>query len=365
MFRKRQTPLLLGITSRLVLLAAAFLLLLSYGSVFVNPAKAWFMTIFGLLFIPLVLLNALLLVWTLLRRSKACWIPLLALLPSLLLLGRFFQFSSDGADPGPEDVRIISYNVGRFALSDRKDRAACADSVARFLQKQDADIICLQEFYIRDVAEVRAFFRRYFREYDLEYYVYPTEKGSYGNVTLSRFPARAKGKLDFEESSNLALYGDYDIRGTRVRVYNCHFQSYNISPQRLARSLRSDDYKEIVRQTGRQMKASIVLRPRQVDQVLRDIDDCPTASLVVGDFNDNPLSYTYWRLRRGRKDSFMEAGKGFGATYSAFRPFLRIDYILYPGECFRAVSHAVLHPGYSDHYPIVTTLSPHHEKDER
>ena len=366
MAKERRTPLLLGITSRMLLLISAALLLLSYVSVFVNPAKAWFMTLFGLLFVPLALLNIFLLVWAMFRRSAAAWIPLLVLLPALLLVGRFFQFSSGGVEPGPEDVRLVSYNVGRFALSDEKDRMACTDSVVRFLKKQNADIICLQEFYIRDASEIRAFFGRHFRGYDLEYYVYPTEKGSYGNVTLSRFPARSKGKLDFTESSNLALYGDYDIHGTRVRIYNCHFQSYNISPQRIARAVRGDeDYKEIVRETGQRMKSSIILRPRQVDMVLKDIDDCPTASLVVGDFNDNPLSYTYWRLRRGRKDSFMEAGDGFGATYASFRPFLRIDYLLYPGECFRAVSHMVPHLPWSDHYPIVTTLSVNYEENAR
>ena len=38
-------------------LVLAALLALSYVSVIVNPAKAWIFTIFGLLFIPLVLLT--------------------------------------------------------------------------------------------------------------------------------------------------------------------------------------------------------------------------------------------------------------------------------------------------------------------
>lgn len=360
MAEEKKKHLLAGITARLLLLIAAALLWLSYLSVFVNPAKAWGMTFFGLLFIPFFLLNVFLLVWALLRRSKAALIPLVSLLPSLLIFGRFFQFSHDGSEPGPDDVKIVSYNVGRFAMSGDKDRKACVDSVIRLLQEQDADIICLQEFHIQDAAEMRNFFRRHFRGYDLEYYVYPTDKGSYGNVTLSRFPVQSKGKLDFEESSNLAIYGDYDIRGTRLRVYNCHFQSYNISLPRVAQAFKGD-YKEVFWDTEQRMKTSITLRPQQVEMVLRDIENCPTAALVAGDFNDNPLSYTYWRLSHGRKDSFMEAGQGFGATYSSFRPFLRIDYILYP-EPLHAVSHEVLHVPFSDHYPIVTILSAHHEE---
>ena len=75
-------------------------------------------------------------------------------------------------------------------------------------------------------------------------------------------------------------------------------------------------------------------------------------SLVAGDFNDTPLSYTYFRLIRGRKDSFMRAGKGFGATYSALWPLLRLDYVLYPGE-LKAVSHKIEKVNYSDHYPVI------------
>ena len=54
--------------------------------------------------------------------------------------------------------------------------------------------------------------------------------------------------------------------------------------------------------------------------------------------------------------SFVDAGKGFGATFTYLRPFLRIDYILFP-EQFRAVSHRVLKERYSDHFPVVTDIS--------
>ena len=110
-----------------------------------------------------------------------------------------------------------------------------------------------------------------------------------------------------------------------------------------------------VEEASGKMKRAASLRPRQVDQVLRDIEACPVPSLVAGDFNDNPLSYTYMRLKRGRKDAFREAGEGFGATYSAFWPLLRIDYVLCP-DGLRAVSYAVERVKYSDHYPVVTVL---------
>ena len=76
--------------------------------------------------------------------------------------------------------------------------------------------------------------------------------------------------------------------------------------------------------------------------------------LVLGDFNDNPLSYTVHRLSRGRRDTFVQAGKGFGATFRTLWPLLRIDYILYPPG-LEAVSYEVPRVKYSDHYPIIAT----------
>ena len=89
--------------------------------------------------------------------------------------------------------------------------------------------------------------------------------------------------------------------------------------------------------------------------ILKDIAASPVEAFVCGDFNDTPMSYTYYRLSRGRSDSFVEAGTGFGATYSFLWPMLRIDYILLPGH-FRAVSHEIMKIRFSDHYPVVTDV---------
>ena len=350
---------LLGLTSRALMLVAAGCLVLSYLSVFVNPAKAWFMTLFGLFFVPFLLLNVFLLVWAAVRRSRAILIPLLALIPAFFLTGRFIQFTEPEETAG-DGIKIVSYNVGRFALSAKRlhleNRQACADSVFRFLRAQQADIICLQEFHWRDAGEIKARLAKEFPGYNAEYFVFTDRSGCYGNVTLSRFPSRGKGKLDFDKSSNLAIWSEYDVDGTRMRVYNCHFQSYNISFSRILRALRSD-YKQTVRDTEERMKASIILRPEQVNAVLNDIAGAPVPSVITGDFNDNPLSYTYRRLSHGRKDSFVEAGKGSGATYALLRPFLRIDYILYP-DAYHAVAHQVPHCRYSDHYPVIASIQP-------
>lgn len=338
---------------------SAMLLVLSYLSMYCNPAKFWFMTIFGLLFLPLLLMNAFLLCWAAYRRSRAIIIPLLALIPSVFIVGRFIRFSEPNASAEDKDgIKIVSYNVGRFMLAQEDEKPsveACADSVLNFLKSEDADIICLQEFYTRNSKKVMSYLSKKLKGYDIQYFVNVNDHGCYGNVTLSKYRAVAKGKIDFEQSANLALYSDYVIGGEPFRVYNCHFESYNISLSRLATSLEKD-YQKTMKDTEIKMKRSIVRRPRQVSKVLEDIENCTENVIIAGDFNDNPMSYTYWRLRKTGKDSFVEAGHGTGATFTRFSPFLRIDYILFP-ETYNALSHKVIKKNYSDHYPIEAIIS--------
>jgi len=358
--KKKKGNRIFGITSRVLMLIVAGCLILSYGSVFVNPAKAWGLSLLGLMFVPFSIANLLLLLWAVKRRSGSFAIPLLALLPSLFFLGRYVQVGSDdkvtASDP---TLKVVSYNVGRFTLYDQEygipGRRQCADSIFTFLKEQDADIICLQEFRIDNMANVRSYLNSKMKGYKAEFYLFPTADGSaFGNVTLSRVPVRNKGKIKFEESANLAIYTDYEVHDRRFRVYNCHFESYNISLPGITRGLLHAD-KELISKTGVKVKRSITRRPKQVDKVLSDIENCPVEAFVCGDFNDNPMSYTYYRMTKGRKDSFRETGHGFGATFAHLWPMLRIDYILLPDR-FRAVTHETPRINYSDHYPVIATI---------
>lgn len=358
--KKKKNNRFFGITSRVLMLIVAGLLVVSYGTVFINPAKAWGLSLLGLMFVPLSIMNMILLLWALKRLSRSFVIPLLALLPSFFFIGRYVQTSSEDITPsGDPTMKIMTYNVGRFALHDEasgvQNRSQCADSIFAFIRAQKPDIVCLQEFRISDVNKVRSYLSRQMKDYKADFYLFPSANGSaFGNVTLSRIPVVGKGKIKFEESANLAIYTDYRIHDRSFRVYNCHFESYNISFPGIIRGvLRAD--KAVMSETGIKMKRSIIRRPKQVDMVFSDIERCPVESFVCGDFNDNPVSYSYYRMTKGRKDSFREAGEGFGATFARLWPLLRIDYLLLPDR-FNAIEHHTPRIKFSDHYPVITTV---------
>ena len=350
-----------GLTNRVLLLIAALLLVVSYLSMIVNPAKLWLMSLAGLMFVPFLLLNIFLLVWAFMRRSKAFVIPLLAIIPALFFMGRYAHFRGDEEPPMvPQEnvLKVITWNVARFSLSQPSAGVngfeQCADSIFAYIREQKPDIVCLQEFKIKDSRRIKQYLRKKMPGFHSEYYVFTSSNGSAGNLTLSRFPVRNRGVIKFDGGTNLAIFSDYEHAGKVFRVYNCHFESYNISLYGILRSLTKSE-RNIIADTGTKMKKSITRRPKQVDQVFSDIEACPVESFVCGDFNDNPMSYTYYRMTRGRKDAFVEAGKGLGATFAQLWPMLRIDYVLFPDR-FHARSHEIPRLPYSDHYPVVTEI---------
>lgn len=350
----------MGISAGMLMLVAAGLLLLSYISIVADPAKVWFFSIFGLLFFPILLLNLVLLVWAALRRSRLFVIPLLAILPSLLFVGRYVRFGNselaetDVPTQSVSRLKLLTYNVDRFSYrKDRMSREECADSVFAYLRRQNADIICLQEYVTDTPSLLKSFVNSRMPGYHIEYYLLKG-RGTYcGNITLSRFPTVGKGKVLFDDSSNLALYSDYAAAGRKFRVYNCHFESYAISMSNIWKSVTGD--REIWQKTENKYRKSIVRRPKQVSDVLAHIEESPVEAIVCGDFNDNPMSYTYHRISHDLKDTFVEAGRGFGASYSAFWPMLRIDYVFVPEE-WHALAHGTDRVKFSDHYPVVTEL---------
>lgn len=344
--------------ARILLATPAGLLLLSCLSVFINPSKGWLLVPLEILFWPLVLLNFALAVWAAIRRSKAILIPLCALLPALLFLGRFIQFKGgDGPAAGKNNVRVVSYNVGRFlSYPDKYSPDACRDSINAFLRKTDADIVCLQEYHLsNDGRSLRDMLGSILRGYTPTFYFLTGKSGKFGNVILSRYPLKNKGVIKFDNSVNLAVWADYQIGGQTIRVYNCHLESYGISPAGVAGKMFGNDNKEILENTSRKVRSSILRRANQVDQMFQEIDNSPSETMVCGDFNDSPLSYTYVKTRQGHRDAFKQAGRGFGATYPSATPFIRLDYIFCP-KMMNAVSYDTPDLNFSDHRPVVTHL---------
>jgi len=348
--KKPQRHWLSSLSFGTVAMVLSVLLVLGYLSIVVPPEKAWFFTLFGIIY-PIVLpLTLVMLVLAIIRRSRTRLLLAVVLLPSLFFAGRYIQFSRH-SEATEASLTVVSYNVGLFAHGpEGVDKATLANDVAKYVNSLDADIVCLQEFSIPVDESIDSWLHKHFPDYRAEYYMRTGKNWKAGNVTLTRKSVSARGKEVFEKSTNMAIWTDVNIGSTALRIYNCHFESYNISIPALVKK------EGAALDAERKLRRSITERPRQVAQVLHGIDAAPIHSIVAGDFNDTPLSYTYFRLLRGRKDSFLRAGEGYGATYSVLWPLLRLDYVLYPDE-LEAVQYNIEKVNYSDHYPVIAKFN--------
>lgn len=353
--KKRRIPLF-SVSFRVLAVVSLVLIALCYLAPFVSPGKIGFIGFFGIYFIPVFVLNVILLVAAIIRRSRSFWIPVIALLPSLYFAGGYFRFAGIGNKTVPDDrIEMLSYNVGRFSSSEEAGPEECLNDVIRFIEEKDPDIVLLQEFKTADTSLVRKNFRNY--SY-VQHFLLPYRKGEFfvGNVTLSKFPIAAGGRMRFESSTNMVMFSDIALEGKTVRVYNVHLESNSISLTTLIKKIGGwEEFSDEFVHAHEKVMTSASKRQFQAEALLRHAAGCGLQSLICGDVNDTPMSYCYMELSKGRKDTFKAAGRGFGASYSIMWPLLRIDYMFVP-EDTEVYSHYTPKVGHSDHYPVLSTI---------
>lgn len=384
---RKRSPLLFGITFRAILIVAAAAMFLSYISVYVNPSKFALPLFFGLYFIPILAINLFLLLLALLRRSASAWIAVAALLPALIYTDLFFKIGhNEEVETEGIRLKVESWNVGMFSSSEEGlGREECRHRIAAHLAETAPDIICMQEFFAEDKLQADTIFSGWpYRHYHL----FKARNGKlFGNMILSKFPISGSGRISFPNSTNLSIFADVEHYGRTLRIYNNHLESYDVSFTALAQkfadrmrassdgfraeghgtagmtesagkdrheTLREEITHDIVETHGK-MKNTFIKRSQQVDRILEDINRSSTPAIICGDFNDTPMSYTYHTLAKNRKDTFEEAGHGFGGTFIPVWPLLRIDYILAPADAGCA-EYTLLKETLSDHYPVAATV---------
>jgi endonuclease/exonuclease/phosphatase family metal-dependent hydrolase len=350
----------------LTVLSAAGLVF-SYFSVYVSPEQAWFLSFFGLLFTPLLLLNlSFLLLWVIFRK----WLLLLPL--TVILLSFSFVRTLVHLPLGPKSgaaksqLKLLSYNVNMFGLKRTYRDPSTYAQIADFIKREKFDVACIQEFYMHDKVLREQQLARQLPGLPHRYVYYSTVRTNrrFGLATFSRYPIVSQGSIAFPNTTNAAIFTDVVLSTSdTVRIYNVHLQSVRFGDRE--RVLLQDegfwydnkkDHSHVLRSASGKLKSAFLMRAQQVDTVARHIGQSPYAVVVCGDFNDTPISYSYHTMRGNLCDGFMEAGRGLMSTFVSIIPSFRIDYILY-SSYFRANACYCPNLAYSDHYPLVCRLT--------
>lgn len=345
----------------------ALALLLSNISNWVDPNTFLPLAFLGLGFLPLLLLNvAFVLFWLLVRWRNA----VLSFVTILLSSGTFANHVSlwSGAEAGAADFKVVSFNVRLFDLYNWSNNNQTRDKILDYLASEDAEIICLQEYFNSDDAN-------YFLTLDTlikvqkatEYHEEFTAimhggKSKFGIATLSSHPIVQKGRVLLDTTGhNIAIFTDIAMRQDTVRVFNVHLASVYLSSmekeitdhlERNDQQKQWDDLKILVSKLSGGFKR----RANQSRIIAEHIAQSPHPVILCGDFNDTPGSYAYSLLSNDLNDSFCEKGSGLGSTYIGFFPSLRIDYLMHSPE-LKLHAFATRDISLSDHRPLTGTFS--------
>lgn len=340
---------------------AALVLLLSAYSPYFDPQTYPIWSCIGLFFPVFLLINLFFLLFWLLMYRRYALVPVMALLLCWGTLKTYFPVNGVG-EPVPDDaIKILSYNTQAFGEKDRHTKEK-SNEVLAYLQKSDADIICLQE-YIWGGKLKKKDIDYALRDYRYKHY-HALGKGLNGLGIYSRYPILSTEPIPYKSNRNGSIAYRIKVNDDTLLIVNNHLESNKI--------LRSDveTYQDMMDSpnsekvfTGmgkllKKMAKATAIRARQADVVSEKVKNAPEKYIVVcGDFNDTPVSYAHHVFNNQLNDAFVETGNGLGISYNRNRLYVRIDHIFTSNalNVYDCVVDDKVEA--SDHYPVWCYIS--------
>lgn len=303
------------------------------------------------LFMPaFFLLNAFFFFYWGVQFKKRLILSGLVLLTGITFISKFYKFSEKEYIEDEKDFSVMSYNVRLFNVFKWLDRDDIPSNIITFINEKDPDILCIQEYSNSANLDLKVYPHRYI--------FIDGNQIKTGQAIFSKFPIIDQGNIIFPKSDNNVIYADIKCGKDIIRVYNMHLQSIKISPDV---DQISDDIDNVNQQKSQQIYSRIskgfTQQQEQAEVFKENIKECKYPIIICGDMNNSPFSYVYRNIKGKLKDTFEEAGKGFGATYKFKYYPARIDYIFADSKMKIKKFESFSDFENSDHYPIMTILS--------
>lgn len=360
---KRKTNRLgfIGISLYTLNIAAVIALLLSYSAAFFNPDFFWPIAFFGLAYLPIFVANIFFVVIWIFRKPKNALLSAVALLLGWNLMVQHITFSRPEQIVSKDSsLRIMSYNVHLLVHAD-DEKVDTKDSIISIINDVDPDVLCMQEFQ-STLNRRNAFMERLKKECGFKDYYFGTanynDYHGYGQIIYSKYPIVNSGSITKNAYGiNRIIFADIAKDNDTVRIYNVHLRSFG---------LQSED-KEFIQnpseavggekvntsKVGRKLRNAFSNRGSQALSLVDHIRQTDYGKIVVGDFNDTPMSYSVNVVNRELTNAFKEKGSGWGVTHYKLFPVLQIDYIF---TDYKVLDYRVVKKKFSDHYPIWADL---------
>lgn len=337
---------------------------------YLDPQQWWVISIIGLGFaFIIVTLIAFMLFW-LVFKPRYIFISLMPMLIGWKSISVFFAFhipDNFNYEKQPNTLRLVHWNVARFTEWKKNNNKGSRNRLRMMdlIKEQQADILCLQEFYTSTDPVYYNNLNYIMKELGYPYYYYSWDmvatKQYAGQVIFSRLPIIDSGMVRYPAPSmpESLIYADVVLNKDTIRLYTTHLQSVRFRKQdyETIENIKKTDTDSATVEKSKnifaKLKQGVIYRSSQSDLVKKTISTSPHPFILTGDFNDVPNSYTYFTIRgKNLKDAFLATGLGVGKTYSYIAPTLRIDYMLTTPQLEVKQFNRIIRD-YSDHYMLV------------
>lgn len=348
----------------------AFFFALACLSPYLNPVKWWFISWLGFIFPFLLFLLIVSILFWLFLRPKYALLFFIVLLAGWKSIGVFFSFHFPNGfnyERLPGTLRIVTWNVARFMeiKKNNDDGSQIRLKMMDQLKQQNADIICMQEFYTADRGDYYDNLDYIRKNLNYPYYCFYFKedgwKQYFSSIIFSRLPFVDSGIIIYPRpsSTEALLHVDVKFNNDTLRIFTTHLQSVHFKKKDYERIDEIKNYDEGIVTNSKtifsKLKRGFVNRSIQANTINEQIRQSKLPVIFCGDFNDIPNSYTYFTVRGNLKDAFLAKGSGIGRTFNTISPTLRIDYILVSRQ-FSVLQFDRLIKNLSDHYMLVADL---------
>lgn len=325
------------------------LFLVSTLAGYVRPSAVVWVSLLSYGYVPLLVVNIIFVLLWLFLSSKYFLVSLVAIVIRYSFIPLYYQIGGNDVVTDERNFTILTFNVHRFLADD-----ACVNTIA-LVAENNPGVICFQEFVAKP-AKVNIYDSLRRQGYSYNHSHVRKKKLPHGTAIFSKYPIIGGGVI----GNTRNIYVDIKMPSDTVRIYNIHLSSYKLDEEdrdeidRIKHGVVSEGSMK----TLQKFKTTAVKHEVEIDKVVEHINESPYKTIVSGDFNDTPASYTYQRLREMYNDAYVGKGDGVSTTYNGMFPAFRIDYVLHD-KAFATDSYRRIKVDISDHYPVLVSLKLH------
>ncbi len=284
----------------------------------------------------------------------------------VVLALRLLPFERLGARPEPaqDDLVVMTLNAPRYGDSAERLTA----EVAALLAAERPDLLALQEAgaaharrppyrpviasYVQPAADSLGYRLAIPPDWTTELPLL-VRRGAPGDFAVLDQSQHTLGEGPEDRGASRYVRTHFRWQGREGVHYNLHLRSFGVEKpwETALRPFEPSTWLPFLHR----YRTAYQRRAAEVEQIAARLAAETLPVLLSGDLNATPDNWTYRQLAAGRTDAFRAVGTGWGGTYRADRPLVRIDVVL-ADPAWEAVAAHVPDVQLSDHRPVVARL---------